>query len=142
MWDAYSGNLVLVPFEGRIAHVNSIAFSSAGQYIASGSQDKTIRVWDAHTGSLVSGLFEGHAGWVRSIAFSFDGKYIASGSDDKTMRVWDAPTGNLVSGPFEGHTDWVKYVAFFLMENTYCLHQMMVPLECGMHIQKTFFRFI
>ncbi|KZP10330.1 WD40 repeat-like protein [Athelia psychrophila] len=79
--------------------VNSVAFSPDGERVASGSNDRTIRIWDARTGKLVAGPFEGH---TRS--------HVASCSNDKTIRIWDARTGKLVAGPFEGHTGQVNSV--------------------------------
>ena len=92
--------------------VNSIAISSDGQHIVSGSYDKTICVWNTMTGELVAGPFSGHSDRVTSVAFSPDGQHIVSGSDDKTICVWNTMTGELVAGPFSGHSDWVTSVAF------------------------------
>src|SRR6266702_1585731 len=92
--------------------VNSIALSSDGQHIVSGSKDRTIRVWNAITGETVAGTFSGHSDWVRSVAFSPDGQRIVSGSEDRTIRVWNATTGETVESPFSGHSKSVMSVAF------------------------------
>lgn len=44
VWDAETGN-TRVFYEGHLAGVNSIAWSSDSQYIASGSDDTTVQVW-------------------------------------------------------------------------------------------------
>ncbi|EPQ54783.1 hypothetical protein GLOTRDRAFT_42827 [Gloeophyllum trabeum ATCC 11539] len=80
------------PLTGHGDLLNSVAFSPDGKYIASGSDDKTIRVWNAQTREPVGEPLTGHGDLVNSVAFSPDGKYIASGSDDKTIRVWNAQT--------------------------------------------------
>jgi WD40 repeat protein len=69
-----------------------VAFSPDGKTVASGSEDKTIRVWDVAAGEENAKL-EGHSDCVTSVAFSPDGKTVASGSKDKTVRVWDVATG-------------------------------------------------
>ncbi|KAH9001126.1 WD40-repeat-containing domain protein, partial [Lactarius akahatsu] len=61
-------------------------------YIASGSDDRTIRVWDSTTGETVAGPFTGHTDSVRSVAFSPDGRCIASGSHDGAIRLWSVTT--------------------------------------------------
>jgi len=65
----------------------SVAWSADSTRIASGSDDKTVRVWDVSSGREVARL-EGHGGYVYSVAWSADSTRIASGSDDNTVRVW------------------------------------------------------
>ena len=74
---------------GHTAGVNSVAFSSDGQRIVSGSRDKTLKIWDANTGKELQTL-KGHTSYVYSVAFSPDGQRIVSGSFDKTLKIWDA----------------------------------------------------
>ena len=81
---------------GHSDWVRAIAFSPNGKQIASGSDDKTIKLWDAITGDLQKTL-AGHSDWVRAIAFSPNGKQIASGSDDKTIKLWDVAKSLRVS---------------------------------------------
>ena len=87
-----------------------MAFSPAGQHVASGSRD--IRVWDIKTGQIIAGPFQGHSDWVNSVAYSPDGKYITSCSDDTTIRMWDIETGETIAGPFPAHSERVNSVAY------------------------------
>ncbi|KAG9120933.1 hypothetical protein FRC07_003330 [Ceratobasidium sp. 392] len=97
---------------GTKSPVRSVAYSPDGAYIASGSEDNTIRIWDARTGQQVGEPLEGHINGVGSVAYSPDGAYIASGSWDKTIRIWDARTGQQVGEPLEGHINGVGSVAY------------------------------
>jgi WD40 repeat protein len=92
--------------------VKSIALSSDGQRIVSGSYDGTIHVWNVTTGELVAGPFTRHTDSVTSVGFSPDGQWIVSGSYDNTICVWNATTGEAVAGPFTGHSAGVTSVGF------------------------------
>ncbi|KAI9034767.1 WD40 repeat domain-containing protein, partial [Aspergillus affinis] len=78
--------------KGHSSAVQAVAFSPDGQTIASGSNDKTIKLWNAATGEQRQTL-EGHSDSVRAVAFSPDGRTIASGSYDGTIKLWNAETG-------------------------------------------------
>ena len=96
--------------EGHTDIVWSVAFSPNGQTLASGSQDRTIRLWDLNNGNLKRTL-TGHRDAVNSIAFSPDGRTLASGSWDGTIRLWNPNNGNL-KRTLTGHTDGISSVAF------------------------------
>jgi WD40 repeat protein len=95
---------------GHSRSVNSVAYSSDGLRIVSGSDDKTVRIWDAISGTVQHTL-EGHTKWVNSVAFSSDGLRIVSCSYDETVRIWDAVSGT-IQHTLEGHTSSVESVAF------------------------------
>ncbi len=80
---------------GHVGTVRSVSFSPDGKTIASGSDDKTVKIWDAATGTILRSL-RGHSGTVTSVFFSPDGKTLISSGKDKTVRVWDAATGEAI----------------------------------------------
>ncbi|HEY9800039.1 MAG TPA: WD40 repeat domain-containing protein [Leptolyngbyaceae cyanobacterium] len=90
--------------------VNSVAFSSNGKILASGSKDKTIKLWDVFTGKEICTL-TGHEEKIHCVAFSPDGKTLASGSVDKSIKFWSLETGQEIYS-FKGHSDDVLSVAF------------------------------
>ena len=57
--------------EGHSDWVLSVAFSPDGSRLASGSDDRTVRVWNVATGQVEQTL-EGHSDTVLSVAFSRD----------------------------------------------------------------------
>lgn len=120
--------------KGHSSMVHAIAISPDGQYLASGSNDKTIKLWQLSTGKLVRQLgrwFSGHSSMVHSLAFSpislnssYQGEsgrtggftdsnsgILASGSWDNTIKLWDINTGKEIR-TLIGHTNWVNSVAF------------------------------
>ncbi|MCD4785942.1 MAG: serine/threonine protein kinase [Candidatus Eremiobacteraeota bacterium] len=77
---------------GHGEQVTCIAFSPDGKYIATGSDDNTIKIWDFSTQKLIQTL-TGHMMTVRWLAFSNDGNHLVSTSNDKTRRIWDWKKG-------------------------------------------------
>lgn len=74
------------------ALIYSVAISPDGKMMASGGEDKTIKLWEVSSGKLLRN-FTGHSERIKMIAFSPDGQLIASGGDDNTIRVWNIGTG-------------------------------------------------
>ncbi|MFN6515490.1 MAG: protein kinase domain-containing protein [Nostoc sp. CreGUA01] len=76
---------------GHSSSVNSVFISPDGKTLASGSDDKTIKLWNLATGEQIRTLTE-HSNSVNSVAISPDGKTLATGSDDKTIKLWNLAT--------------------------------------------------
>jgi WD40 repeat protein len=74
--------------KGHDLSVWSVAYSSDGRTLASGSYDRAVRLWEAAT-RIERASLTGHGGEVFSVAFSPDGKELASTSWDQTVKLWD-----------------------------------------------------
>jgi len=93
--------------------VQSIAIHPQGQIVASGSDDKTVKLWRLDTGQEMFSL-RGHSGLlagVKAVAFSPDGDILASASDDTTICLWEVRTGKQLR-VLQGHTKSVRAIAF------------------------------
>ena len=77
--------------KGHTDNIIALAFTSNGKTLASGSDDKTIRLWDVSTGTQMSSL---RSGKVRALAFSMDGKILASIGNSVNIQLWDTATGS------------------------------------------------
>ncbi|KIL59607.1 hypothetical protein M378DRAFT_169130, partial [Amanita muscaria Koide BX008] len=69
-------------------YIRSVCFSPDGKLLATGAEDKQIRIWDISKKRIVR-VFDGHQQEIYSLDFSLDGRLIVSGSGDKTARIWD-----------------------------------------------------
>ncbi|XP_074289878.1 notchless protein homolog [Silene latifolia] len=88
--------------------VNSVGFSPDGQWLASGSFDKSVRLWNPRTGKFVH-VFRGHVASVNQICWSADSRFLVSASKDSTLKVWDIRTLKL-KHDLPGHFDEVYAV--------------------------------
>ncbi|KAF2666359.1 WD40 repeat-like protein [Microthyrium microscopicum] len=83
-----------VPDDGDL-YIRSVCFSPDGKYLATGAEDKVIRVWEITTGKITN-TFTGHDQDIYSLDFARNGRLIASGSGDRTVRLWDVETNQQV----------------------------------------------
>jgi WD40 repeat protein len=137
--DRQPSDIAIEPLElpGHAQQIASVAFSSDGRWLATGSRDQTIQLWDLSTmadtgpgsGKSAGGpiVIRGHEGPVTSLAFSPDGHWLASGGGgwEVTARLWDLSalpppgmTEALTSAQvtqarlLRGHTAGVSTIAF------------------------------
>jgi len=96
LWETATGKILkTAPLPGALSQVLSVAYSSDGRHLASGSFDGTIRMWNAATGAIMQTI-KGHSSQVWSVSFSPDGKWFVSGGGDKVAKLWDRATGKPV----------------------------------------------
>lgn len=70
---------------------SEVAFSPAGDVLASGNVDGTIRLWDVMRG-VEKAVLPGHLEETTGVAFSADGRTLASVNHGLEMKLWHVPT--------------------------------------------------
>ena len=101
---------------GHDRWIQTLAFSSDGRWLATGSGDNTARLWDMRAAGLnqAGPVLRGHEGPVWALAFSPDGRWLATGSQDATARLWDLRAADPATAPrvLRGHAELVTALAF------------------------------
>jgi len=89
--------VAVYPQLGHSKGIYSVAFSSDGKQVLSGSNDQTIRLWDAASGRVIKTFF-GHTDTVLSVALSPDNTKALSGSNsmDNSVKLWDVASGRVI----------------------------------------------
>jgi WD40 repeat protein len=95
---------------GHAAAAYATAYAPDGNLLASGSDDRTIKLWHTADGSQAATL-TGHTDVIRAVNFSHDGGTLASGSADTTIKLWRVSDGALLR-TLTGHSAGVRSVAF------------------------------
>jgi hypothetical protein len=101
---------LLFRFVGHATPVTALALSPDGALLASGANDRTIRLWYPQDGTL-GAVLTGHEAGIADLAFSPDGTVLASAGLDGTIRLWQLPTGTPVR-TLSGHEGAVRAVVF------------------------------
>ncbi len=94
--------------KGHWSAVFSVAFAPDGKTLATGSNDKTVKLWDAETGQPIRDLPMTGAR-VASVVFTRDGTSLL-GASGPNILVWDANAGTL-SRTITGHEKPVQALA-------------------------------
>ena len=94
--EAASQRFEMLELEGHERAVNQVIYASDGSFVATASDDRTLRLWDPQEGKERR-VLQGHRAAVRGLAIHPQGQHIASVSDDGEMRVWDLTGGECVA---------------------------------------------
>ncbi|NEQ53166.1 MAG: hypothetical protein F6K11_24015 [Leptolyngbya sp. SIO3F4] len=106
-----SNNQQNTPIRDLADHTGRVRSVAAHeQWVASASDDGTVRIWDVASSYCVK-VLTGHRHWVRTVAFSPNGTMLASGADDKQIFLWQLPTG-LKLHTLTEHKHWIRTLAF------------------------------
>ena len=118
LWDVQTGK-IQDTLSGHTDDITSITFSPDGNTLASGGDDKTIRLWDLSTGEqklLLSDpqwreVFSISHDLALKLSFSPDGRILASGISEGEIYLWDIDTGEQIK-ILKGHTGSIRKITF------------------------------
>jgi F-box and WD-40 domain protein 1/11 len=119
-WDAGKYQMFRLPHpqyqeEGHDECVYTI--QHAGEWLVSGSRDRTIRIWDLTTSRLRQGppaILKGHVASVLCLQFdaSPENDIIVSGGSDSWVIIWRFSTGEIIKKLDKAHTESVLNLRF------------------------------
>lgn len=113
LWKPRTSQIIYTRWHAK--PVGAVAISPDAKILATGSDDKSIKVFNLENGAqwldyMLPGTNSAHSSSVYALAFSPDSKTLVTGSADNTMKIWD-----LVSRKppqvIKGHSDAVDSLA-------------------------------
>ncbi len=107
--DVNTGQLLLT-LVGHEDDVNDVTFSTDGKWIATASNDGTVRVWDAFDGNELM-RFGGQNEMYYSLEFSPDGRFIVAAGFSGRAQIWDTESADLIL-TLAGHSFYIYFVVF------------------------------
>ncbi|KAF8752669.1 hypothetical protein RHS01_07630 [Rhizoctonia solani] len=109
VFHAHNGTVALGPLRGHTSHVNSVAFSSDGLLLVSGSEDgheEGVTSVSSHPTASTSSQGPGRDNadmgqrqGIFSIAFSPNSKHLVTGHQSGELRVWSLQHGTVTHSP-------------------------------------------
>ncbi|WP_239162825.1 NB-ARC domain-containing protein, partial [Paractinoplanes rishiriensis] len=94
---------------GHQGGTTAVAISPDATWLATASDDRTVRIWDPATGQTRARL-TGHTESVTAVAVAPGSAWLATASRDGTVRIWDPVIGR-TRAVLTGHTESVTAVA-------------------------------
>ena len=86
---------MFLPLYGQSQAITEIASSPNGNYLATASDDGTVRIWDARNGRLIAVLPDGAP--VSAVQFGPGGGLALTVDTHGLVRIWDAEAGEPVT---------------------------------------------
>lgn len=99
--------------ESHRGAITCIAFHPVYSFLASGSEDRTIKIWECEVGELERTI-KGHSQSVTDLDFGGQkgNVLLASSSDDLTIKIWDPNNDYAHIRTLSGHDRCVTAVRF------------------------------
>ena len=93
IFDASDGRRLQL-LRGHKEDINSVAVSPDDRWIASASDDRTVRIWERKSGRFVR-VLSGESDLPYRAVFRRDGRAIAAGYSESIVALWDLASGRV-----------------------------------------------
>ncbi|UQC84643.1 WD repeat domain-containing protein [Colletotrichum lupini] len=99
----------VMELSGHSGEIFAAKFDPTGNFIASGSMDRSILLWRTYGDCENYGILNGHRGAILDLQWSRDSKIVFSASADMHLASWDLENGTRIRR-YIGHEEIVNTV--------------------------------
>lgn len=85
-----------VVLRGHVGRLSAMAFSPDSLWLATASEDRSIRLWSPAAPTSAPVVLRGHEANVQHLAFTPNGRWLVSGAHDGTVRNWRLRRDDLI----------------------------------------------
>ena len=121
--DLFNRPVLAIDLGSHSALIRSLATNSSGDFVVTGSVDRTVRIWSTRDGALIGTIWlpvgPELIGVVNAVAISPDGNEIAAGGytdslteGGGTVYIFDRPSGTMIKRIILERSTDVKSLAF------------------------------
>lgn len=134
-------------FEAHKDECNDVSYSHSGVLLATGSNDKSVKLWDSRTGNHKATLM-GPVQSIMCVRFSSNDELVLGTSNDHSTRIWHVAqgrvrhtltghTGKVLSGTFSGDNQQVitgahdRTIKVWHLVKGYCVRTIFCLSSCN-----------
>ena len=105
-----------IPLNGHEASIEILAISPDGHWLATGSEDETVKIWDLQATNPADNLLTlpSEVGEIKTLAFSPDGQWLAAAGGDRAAQLWDVNNLTASAILLDNHDSIITSLAFSL----------------------------
>lgn len=80
---------------GHYSAVTAVCYSSDGNFIATGSSDKSVKLWRRSDGREIR-TFQGNGSGIRGVSINTSGSSVLAVGENGTVIIWNLNTGEMI----------------------------------------------
>jgi WD40 repeat protein len=113
-------NKLINKYEGHTNDVIQTVATSDGKWMASISEDNSLKIWNIRSKSVIKSYNPHESGDIECMSISQNGKMLSTGAKFGIAKVWEIPSGNLLKSFSAARSHSVTAACFASKDKILC----------------------